>query len=129
MYFFIVTVFCHYVLCYFRCHSTQETQFLIQSKCIKADVIYAPSAMRQDCVLTPAAVTWVSSNPAISLQPEHAPKVSAQMGSQLKMDQKACQKSCILSHFLVYVSSSLCRVFLKLKTVFLSEHQLSHQLQ
>lgn len=65
MYFFIVIVFCHYVLCYFCCHSTQKTQLLVQSKCIKADGIYAPSAMRQDCTLTPAAVTWVSSNPAI----------------------------------------------------------------
>lgn len=54
-----------------------------------------------------------------SLQPEHAPKVSAQMGSQLKMDQKACKKSHILSYFPVYVCSSLCGVFLELKTVFL----------
>lgn len=119
MYFFIVIVFSHYVLCNFCCHSTQRTQLLVQSKCIKAEVIYVPSAMRQDCMLTPAAVTWVSSIPAISLQPEHSPKVSAHMGLQLKMDQKASKKSHILSYFLVYVSSSLCEVFLELKTVFL----------
>lgn len=83
-YFFIVIVFCYYVLCYFCCHSTQKMQLLVQSKCIKADVIYAPSAMRQGCMLTPAAVTWVSSNPDVSMQPEHTPKVSSQMGHSLR---------------------------------------------
>lgn len=72
---------------------------------------------------------WAAILPSLCSLSMHQRSLSAQMGSQLKMDQKACQKSCILSHFLVYVSSSLCRVFLKLKTVFLSEHQLSHQLQ
>lgn len=84
MYVFIVIVFCHYVLCYFCCHSTQKTQLLVQSKCIKADVIYGPSAIRQDFMLTPAAVTWVNSSPAISLQPEHTPKVSAQESQHVK---------------------------------------------
>lgn len=75
-----VFLYCYYFLSVcavlFLLPSTQKTQLLIQSKCIKADVIYAPSAVRQDCMLIPAAVTWVSSSPAISLQPEHTPKVS-----------------------------------------------------
>lgn len=108
MYFFTITVFCYYVLCYFCCHSTWKTRlFLLQSKCIKADTVYPPSAMRQDHARTSCC----------RLDEQRSCHLFAAC-LQFKVDQKACKKSQILSQLLVYVPSSFYRIFLELGSFF-----------
>ena len=79
-----------------------------------------------DQLLSPG---WAALVPSLCSLSIHWGALSTLIGSQFKMDQKACDKSCILSQLLTYVPSAFCKVSWNSRLFSSCEHQLSHKLQ